>query len=484
MKRKFKSLLSLLLTVGLLGGLTSCSNDDDQGLNSGGKVEAGKKAYFSLSFSMPGTYANLPFDGSLEGGTPAESKINTVDVFVFTKIGDFINHTSLLGSDFTDQGIDPNNGQVYTSTKVIETKSGENSIYIAVNLPASVQTDILSKIGSIGRNALYKDQQLLAYSVADEAGSNFVMGSRYDDPSFVSVDIPVYDAANAAATTVSVQSNVVRSAVKFAVEKAQTVVIDVTNPTLAGTFAADPADNTNPLINFDLGNVNRSMYTAQAVSNTVLDPNFTLVVLDPNYSSDPADVGQGLYPIVRTGINTPTNITAFDRVASASNPSPLANNAIAHLYGLENTAPSNSYVGNVTYVALKTKFVPTNGVDANGSFGAIKETVTGNVRWFDNQAAYNTAVASLLSTEVALGWFQNGEVYYTVYAKRPGASKNLNVYRNDFFKLTISKINSLGDPNPGPKDPLSPLVDDAKITVNINVLPWNLLPFNVQLDGQ
>ena len=78
MMKNFKYVM--LMAAALTMGLSSCSNESDVVDDTS---KEGVKTYASIKFSSPSTY------GTSHTGTTEESKINTVDVFIYN-VGGFL----------------------------------------------------------------------------------------------------------------------------------------------------------------------------------------------------------------------------------------------------------------------------------------------------------------------------------------------------------------------------------------------------------
>lgn len=430
MKANFKYVM--MMAAALTMGLSSCSNEDDV---AGDTSKEGAKTYASIKFSSPSTYGNP------QTGTTEESKINTVDVFIYNS-GGFLKDYKQFTS-FTDAG-----SGVWETTELMETTSGAKQIYIGINLPAAISTSLSTTNKTLA--ALTSVAQ--AITVADIAtDNNFAMGSDVESASF-----EVWDGTGTEPAANAITVNVKRFASKFTVEE---------NATLA---LANVDGGTLSDLQFALGQVNLSTYAAQKKVGGIIE--------DPNYAA-PSTAGDGL-------AGAPV---AADY--SAVNASGVAINALVAKYAPENTN-DNVLAGNLTYVSVSAKFAPTNvltGTTGNwtvtphgtiGDFWFIK-TTTGSL-YFKTVAEADAYAAEYSIPTANVVEYAGGACYYTVYVNK---AKNYDVFRNDFYQVIIDEIMGLGNSAEGPKAPTNP-IDLTTIKVEVKVSPWNLESENVSLIPQ
>ena len=435
MKKNFKYVM--LMATALILGFTSCSNDDVTGGEN--PVEEGKSTYATIKFTAPKTY------GVDQAGTVAESKVNTIDVFIYDTNGFLKDSKQFTGATETAAG----SGVWEAGT--MQTTTGAKKVYIIVNLPSAIAASDLNTVAKLTSIAH-------AVTVGDIATDNaFVMASDVSDATFAEWDATSADPIPASN---EVKVTVKRWAAKLAVQ-------ETTGLTLAGI---DGGDFSN--LGFSAGQINTVTYAAQKiVGGVVQDPNHVNVIGTP---------GTGL---------TDLKPALADHIAL--NGAALTAADLIGKYVPENTTES-PISGDLTYVSVKAEFLPEKVWDnASGSwaeknntagiatFYCIK-TTEGNL-YFDSQALADQYVTDNLPPATEVLEYTDGVCYYTVYPNLQGAYQ---VLRNDFFQIKVDKINGLGDTAPGPKDPTDPVGVQTNIDVTIEVAPWNLEVENVELTPQ
>ncbi|MCC8036398.1 MAG: Mfa1 family fimbria major subunit, partial [Rikenellaceae bacterium] len=436
----------------LVLGAGGCSNDNSQGPDGGAE---GKDTWMKVSFSSPTTYADNPVDGTVE-----ESKIGTVDVFVYSSAGVLLNNRQL--TDFTADA-----SGVWTSTSTVPAKTGDVKIYVAVNMPSNVRSAMLG--GSL--SALDAEYDV---TVADIATDNsFVMASQVIDAT-----LEEWDGVSAMPAANQISTEVTRLAAKFTVEEAAGLV----------TQNIDGGEVSN--LEFGVGQLNtKTLYIKNIVGGAIQGANHTKTFT----SGQTAD---GL-----TGI--PTNYISV-------NSSGETTLTLKAQYAPENTNDDNRS-GNLTYYAVKAQFYPSQKASWDGSDLTVDGNSIGNVgvTFYLVKVIDNLNSGEILNlyfydqTEAAdfvtAGGYTSGSVDYTVasssaieytdalcyYTVYVNFGYDYDVYRNDFYRSTITKINGLGDAAPGPIDPDVPPVDGrTDIEMSITVEPWNLVSSQDELTPQ
>ncbi len=428
MKAKFKYVM--LMAAALTMGLSSCSNESDVVDDTS---KEGVKTYASIKFSSPTTYAT-------QEGTAEESKINTVDVFIYN-VGGFLKDYKQF-TNFSDAG-----SGVWKTDELMETTSGAKQIYVGINLPDEIRTSLSETNKTLAALTSVAHTITVAQIATD---NKFVMGSDVTPATFTPWDGVTGSMPASNAITVDVK----RFVAKFTVEeKANLALTNVDGGTLSN-------------LRFALGQVNLSTYAAQKkVGTTIEDPNYT----------EPAIPGDGL------------SSTLVDNDYSDVND---AGSFLAVKYAPENTN-DNVIAGNLTYVSVSAKFAPANvftGTTGNwtvtphgtiGDFWCIK-TTTGNL--YFKSVTEATDYATELGLNVGdVVEYTSGICYYTVYVNK---ANNYDVFRNDFYQVTVNEIMGLGDKEEGPVIPTNPVDLTTKIKVEVKVAPWNLVGEDVNLIPQ
>ncbi len=212
MRIKFKP---LALCFGIVAGLVSCSSDDDNnGVNP--IIDEGTPTSIKLSITQPKTYATVD-----PNATDAEAALKTVDVFIYNAANTLVRHAALTDADFVQNGSNGNN-DLYESVTSINTTTGPKTVYVGVNLPAS----IVSNIRSTGTAAGIEAVNSITVSDIANASSGFSMFST--DPKTSTFVEDETDPANNITVTVS------RLAAKLTVHAGQNL-----NTTASGGTISD-----------------------------------------------------------------------------------------------------------------------------------------------------------------------------------------------------------------------------------------------------
>lgn len=406
----------LIATAALTAGFTSCSNDDDLTGNGGNPIPSGKATTFTLSIAQPKTYAADP------NATVDETKMNSVDVFIFNDIDVLEKRERLSGSDFTQS---PDNE--YTADRTIATTVGAKKIYVGVNL----SDDLARKVASEGLTAIYK---VSGSNDLMNPANGFAMFSRaVSNATFVEATDPAASTANKVSATVA------RLLAKISVEESATLKYNV----LGGTVSD---------LQFSVSNITKQYFMLPSVS-----------------TSSPANTLADFYKE-----NTYKAVNANGTTITAANVS----------YALENASAQN-LEGYSTYASIRAKFLPSTVVElntpGNGSSGLVSATApatpqtfyvvsNAGVRYYfidqTDATAYDGEINGATPT---ITTYENGYCYYKAYLN-PAA--NYNIFRNNLYKVNITAVNGLGQSGDDIIDPTHPISKPTNITVDIVVEPW------------
>lgn len=156
-----------------------------------------------------------------------------------------------------------------------------------------------------------------------------------------------------------------------------------------------------------------------------------------------------------------------------------------------NEVPST---GNTTFALVQLKYTPDNTeIQGNnktltaGTFYVLRKTDGTNLIYADNtevEAAQQSAAGSTVKT------YTGGLCYYRVNLRditKTALQEKYCVLRNNYYKINITQINSLGgnsttDPEViVPTDPDTPLETETHISANILIAPWNPILMNEPL---
>ncbi|MGJ1265555.1 Mfa1 family fimbria major subunit [Sphingobacterium spiritivorum] len=447
-----------------LAGLTLASCKKQGGEINPVNPEEGKDARITLNITPAasiGTYASTE---DTDGGTANESKINTIDVFLYSEEGSL---TPAGHQRFT--GADANIG----TSKTIQTKTGRKRIYIGINLPESLANQLKDNYSVMESPYAVNMLQLAT------ANDGVMMFSQ----SVVSLDIKEgNDPANKVSIPVS------RLLAKAAVLQGNSLSLS----NVQGGTVSD--------LEYTVAQRNKQIFVGQLYD--FKDPNWAY--MNPFVSGNSGTL-TAEYQANFTGVLN-TDYKTVDAKGTA-------NDILKTVYIPENTtelpAPTQ-----VTYIQVKGKFTPTT-LQAGGTpnadgtfyvmFGQIGSNDALHQLYFSTQAAADAEAAlskysnGTTQRSVVLK-YDKGICYFRLYLNEDqvaGATK-LGILRNTFFKAQITKINGLGTPlegqipgtpgtpgNPGgnvkppkpvdPTQPVNPGNLDANIEATITITPWKLI---------
>ncbi len=439
MKRTFNYAIAVCAALAM--GLSSCSKDDATDTNA---IPEGKETYMTISLADPaGTYANGD-----DNATEAETKINTIDVYIFDVAGTLKTHETLKSSDFV-RGTGADIAKI-TATKKIKTTTGPKKIYVGVNLPCgnmgveggfdrTQAMDFTDKIlvkENITSLETVMSRAMHCYYGSDisEGDVGFSMGSNIINATFEEEAGGVTPAANKISATVK----------RFV---AKVEVIDA--------FSRDIEGGTLSNVDFRFENVNESMYLAQKVeSGFIKDPNWSVYGVDYTNSSFQ---WRGLY---------------------GSGPKYSA-------YVMENTSRDHKR-GESMVLVITASFRPDQFTKKSGNTWVLVPNTDdpmshpdpldvyyvnnqGQVAFFEDMATAQVFALEKLGNASKAVECPLGYIRYEAYL---GKSQGYNVYRNDYIKATIKSIKGFSLPSGSYNDPIE---TDTNIDVTIDIEPWNVI---------
>lgn len=437
MRTKFKFLIA---AAAVAVGFTSCTNDDD--VNPGVQ---GEKAGLRISIPSVKTYAD-------ENAILAESEFKSATIFVYN--GVVLEKEQTFGAaDFT---LVPATSQ-YEMNDPMEVMSGVKKIYVGLNLTSADITAVKNGLHSpysVNSSDITKSETGFAmFSANDSVNNNFTV-----------------EVGAANKFTIKVE--------RWVAKVTSRVSADV-NTEASGAEIKD--------FSFAMGQVNKKMFPFQKLL-------VSGVIEDPNWSG--FDMENGIYGpsdfVNEFGTNDAINTSAY--VAVDADNVGVADRKVK--YVLENTSES-VYQGEVTYASVRAKFTPKAYHTYNATDGLVEtaakpnvpstlyvvQTNTGTYYFEENADAVAFAKSMGLDTDVkgVVGEYKNGFCYYFVFLDSKKSNSDYTVLRNNYYDTRITKINSLGYPNPEVPNPEIPLAKYTEIDVIIEMLPWELVSSDVEL---
>jgi hypothetical protein len=392
--------------------------------------------------AFPETYAN---DGD---ATTAESRVNTVDVFIFNAVTDnLLNHASLTVADFNQQG------NVYTTKTDIETSAGQRKVGIGINLPAAVVTEIITnqrKIDAVNDKTVY---DVTAAMIATD--NNFVMFSK-NMPA-----VTVVPDETKSATDNKFKMDIERLAGKAALAKTDNFGVTPEIAALGNFFDVE----------YRLMQTNLKSYLMR-------DP----LSKDPNYLTSDFIVDGS------TPVGNQYDASVFENTAPSAFKAVEAINAYPDhserpaFYGAENTADGYER-GATTYFLVRALFFPTQYSNDQGNI--ITPTPfhnEGDDFWVvadknvthicDNEATAKdlAANAGVFSDPVTIIRHEGAYCYWPVWMGKVGAH---DFRRNNYYVGRIKAITGFGFGNEEdvvkpPKEP----IEVGSIECEFTILHW------------
>jgi len=433
MKRTALAMAAATLTL----GFASCSKETGQ---SGGSESGGKATAMTVSLSLPNNNTRATGDPN---GTDNEAKVTNVDVFIYTASGAFSSAAHLTASDFT-QGPSTSDADTYIASTSIPTTTGTKTVFVGINLPASVVTTLKSN----SESAVYWLAQTMSRTdLTGAANDNFAMFS-VAPMSSTFVENPAADANN-----LNIQCK--RLVAKVTVET-DAALQKSGVPGILGDFK------------FAINNFNTKLFMIQSPAPNIEDPNWA----SGSYISDDFTDTTTYLPILERAsfVGTPA--------AADYSPGYAAENTSEGKLRKELTRATVC----ATFIPLSiTKFDGVGGYVTNDDYGNVTVpqtfyTVTPSIEE-GTSYFFDAAAAIAFSTEKSapLITYNGGLCYWNIYLnKTPKNDVNRwDVLRNDWYQCNITRINAPGRPTPDVSYPELPPDVDTDIKVDIDILYWN-----------
>lgn len=456
--------LFLLAAMGL--GLFACNNNDlVEGSGPNGTQEEGTTYVgFTLKFNDANTRAEEP-------GTEAEQKINSV--YVLVADGDNVITIGSL-SAATDAPIESGKTKV-----VFATKPGPHDFYVVVNpTTAPTTSNTVSEYFNTGV-AIGAEE----FAKTTAGSESFLMASVKKETFDIADGVTEKEAlAGTDATANNFTINVERVAAK--------VTMTCESTTL--TSANNNAGGTITYPEFTLkGGATMSYRMAQSAISEITGNAWT-------YTSSSTDV----YVKKETDDNN------------------IYRNATP-VYCLENLHATGSYKqDNTTYLTLNTTFKPANvvncdnplsgltsnnhtkGTDDELTFYVVKEgTLAGNYLMKADLLTWQKTKHNITEEQFKIGEISknpahfpagvesisdeyiNGKCFFgPIWIGQTDTDKdNAPIVRNTWYNLKITGIALPGDPQPPQPDPGQPLVPGTNVAITLDVMPWNFINREIDL---
>lgn len=441
MKTKFISIMlaCVAITIWLLG-CSESDNDKHPALDDGGK-----KTYMTVSLTFPkeGVTTRATSDPN---ATDDEAEIKTVDVFIYSSSGAYLSHTSLTAADFTQVASGSNEDKyTYSAASKIQTTTGNKNVFVGINLPSGLATSLenrpMSDLSTVAQTMSRADMTTTANGLPmfSTVGVNSTFVEDDTDP----------------ANNVTVTAQ--RLVAKVTVEKSASMIQDG----VAGTLGA---------ITFAINNFNLKSFLVQGSAPAYQDPNWA------TGSFLAGDFSQAVVA---------DYVPVLD-LAVISNPTV---NDYAPRYAAENTSEAKAKK-EITRVTVRATFIPdivtisdggggyttttsaALGIIVPETFWSVTPSIGSTTAYFYDQTVANAFSADNANADVVE--FVDGFCYWDMFLNKPSSTNKWDVLRNDYYKCTIVRIVAPGKETPEVFPPDTPPDEDTNITVDINVLFWNI----------
>jgi len=473
MKTKY-FVLAALVSVSLFA---SCNKENSKFEN-----EEGEPTSMKLSISFPrAASTRATYDPNAKEN---ETKIYRIDVFIYTASGAFSSHSELLPTDLKAPG-KGDNADVYEVTDMIPVTTGTKTIFVGLNMPASIVDNLKNKPASALATTAQTltHEQLTGYERPlwfPERHTGFAMFSKEGVTSKFVKD------ENAPANNITVTCQ--RLAAKITVEKASSLLpSEAEQKEIYGGFFMK-----NTFFYYVFNN-NTRMYLLQGAPEARKDPNWAIgSYVEGDFTSLTTE------PETNGGMSFIKSTDEIDNIALYD-----------ARYAAENTS-EGKLKKEATCVVVMAQFVPSKFTKFDGadfyqidnpkahpnpfymvSLSPVEHYFFDWINRYDEFGLEDLSLVLAKQFADAKGvprenikFYNGGLNYWDIYLnKNPNHPANRwDVLRNDYYRCTITKIKSIGRPVPDLPDPDAPIETDTKIEVSIEVLDWSVVGKNIELE--
>lgn len=454
--------LIVLVLAGL--AITACSNGNEapepQTENPDTDVP---DVYAAFSIRIPSASRSRSVQGkATDSGIDAENIVKTLHVFIY----DYETpHTPTVAQfSVDDNSLKPaqNSSTQWITDKAIKTKKTDKLIFAGINLTSAIVTEILnSGLGAFN----YQEFAQTVSDLADTTKGFVMFNAAY----------PVKTVAgNLSGTEEAAQNSPIAISVDRAVAKAAV--------SKGGSFVVNGGGQMSEL-KYGWRNINKKFYFIPKLDGGIIkDYNWD------TYSTNDFYRGTDVLPVNENGV-TPSRFS----------------------YALENAfnfVPNVSVVNGATFLSVQGKFVPDKAIRIKESISStggtpskrddfetidnpggaatfyVVRTNDGIANYFiDPGSATEFARLSIANApgmpvmsgtyDILKNTYTDGLCYYHIFVNSGTATPYApyNIYRNQYYKVTINSIQAPGNPNDNFDDG-EPIVPNAWIDVDINVNAW------------
>ena len=452
----------LFLTVFAALAITACSNDNElTGEQPGNSNENVSDAYAAFSISIPNTSVTRAAMTRTDPGTTAENGVKSLHVFIYDAESPFTPTVAQFTVADGSLKQETSGSSKWVTNKAVRVKKVDKYIFAGINLTP----EIVSYITTNGYGAFNYKAFEQATAILADATNGFVM---FND---------TYPALTPAASLSDNESDASANHISISVERvvAKAAVFQGQNYVVNGG-----GQMTN--LTYGWRNLNKKFYFIQdGRDNLIKDYNWD--------SFSPTDFTRGT-----------DALPVYNYGATASAFSYASENAFQFV-------KATSVVDGATFLSVSGVFTPqkvvstalptpaeftdfelVNNPNAAGSTFYIVRTSDGIANYFaDGTIAQKFAdlciagaagMPTLAKVPYTLvdNTYTNGMCYYHIFVngKAVAPQAPYNIYRNQYFKVTVNSIQAPGNPSDNFDDG-EVITPDAWIGVDIEVNPWEVI---------
>ncbi|MDR2811280.1 MAG: Mfa1 family fimbria major subunit [Tannerellaceae bacterium] len=396
----------------------------------------------------------------------SETEIKTITLFVFGQGTKVEADTTFKAGEGTNPFKEVSGQENKFTATFLQAPIGAKNVYVGVNLP----NDLKNFIKENGVAAVYE---------LDELGK---LADLY--PISTSNGFPMFsDGEQTPSLTIKQgQPNKLEVSVKRFVAKVTLQTSAAFEANANGERTADGVTVDKDLT-FAMGQINTKFFPyPKKVGGKYQDPNYSAIV-SGNAITYQADFINDWSHDFKNDLTWPG--TAFDNFKAVAKDDDVKNGDMTKYvprYVLENTNEKR-LEGELTYATVEAKFTPKYTHSYSGSTVKATENTTNKNDYaflyvFNDGGTFyyftDKTEADQYKADTGNGYltYVNCICFYDVYLN---PNEKNNVYRNDYYKITIEKISRLGDPYPGTDHPTFEKDGKADLEVTITVQKWNLV---------
>ena len=440
--------------------LSSCSTDNGLTDQPGKENTEATDAYVSFAVNIPHVSSRTISSRTTETGTEKENDVKSLHIFIYDAASP---NTPTVARFTTNDGTlapKDENTSLWVTSKPVSTKKTDKYIFAGVNL----NTEIVNYITANGLGAFsYKEFAQEAAKLSDQANGFVMFNTTYPDITSASSLYENETEANENHISIPVSRVTAKAAV-------------FTSP----DFIVNGGGNMTGL-KFGWRNLNNKFYFIQDRRDGMIkDHNWD------SYRKEDFSKGTDAIPVVTSSTSPAsysyTTENAFHYVSGTSNVDETTYLSISGVF-----RPDKVITTSETTPASAADFKIEENATPEGSTFYVVRTDDGIANYFTDSTvaekyaalcAKNTPGMPSLSGSYDLtqNTYTNGVCYFHVFVNGKAASPQApyNVYRNQYFKVTIRSIQAPGNPSDN-FDEGKTIQPDSWISTDIEITPWEVI---------